>query len=95
MRPPKCRHIAQNPKAYYFKPRGIPLTELEEVELQADEVEALRLAHTEKMYQEEAAHNMGISRATFGRILNSAHQKMAKALLEGHALKINNQKENP
>jgi len=72
----------------YFKPRGIPLDRLEEVILKLDEWEALRLADWEGLYQEEAAGRMGISRQTFGNIIESAHKKIADVLLHAKALKI-------
>jgi predicted DNA-binding protein (UPF0251 family) len=87
-RPKKCRCINFNPQALYFKPRGIPLVHLEEISLSADEVEALRLADHEGRYHEEAAGQMKISRATFGRIVNGARRKVAEALVLGKALKI-------
>ena len=87
-RPHLCRRIAQHPDATYFKPRGIPLTELEEVVLTVDELEALRLADKEGMYQEQAAEGMHISRPTFGRIVETARRKVAEALVEGKALRI-------
>jgi predicted DNA-binding protein (UPF0251 family) len=87
-RPSLCRQIAQRPDATYFKPRGIPLTELEEVVLTVDELEALRLADKEGMYQEQAAERMNISRPTFGRIVESARRKVAEVLVEGKALRI-------
>ena len=62
--------------------------ELEEVSLLMDEVETLRLADLEGLYHEEAAQRMGVSRATFGRILDKARRKVAEALLKGKALKI-------
>jgi predicted DNA-binding protein (UPF0251 family) len=71
-----------------FKPRGIPLDQLEEVILKLDEWEALRLADWEGLYQEEAAGRMGISRQTFGNIIESAHKKIADVLLHAKALKI-------
>jgi predicted DNA-binding protein (UPF0251 family) len=85
------------PNAYYFKPRGILLTHLEEITLEMDELEALRLADQEGFYHEEAAKQMNISRATFGRILDQARQKVAEAILGGKALKIESPKtgENP
>ena len=55
---------------------------LEEIVLTPDELEALRLADLEGMYQEKAAENMGISRQTFGRIIESAHKKVAEALIK-------------
>lgn len=87
-RPKKERCIACAPDATFFKPRGIPLADLEEVRLAPDEIEALRLADFEGRYQEEAAGLMKVSRATFGRILKSAHHKIADAMLHGKALKL-------
>jgi len=78
----------------YFKPRGIPLSELDEVILEADEIEALKLAHLDKLYQEEGALRMKISRQTFGRILSKAHSKIALALLKGKAIAIEPQPQN-
>jgi predicted DNA-binding protein (UPF0251 family) len=86
---PRCqRHVGQAPAAAYFKPRGIPLIDLEEVVLTLDELESIRLADLEKLYHEAAADRMKISRATFGRILESARGKVADALLNGHALRL-------
>jgi predicted DNA-binding protein (UPF0251 family) len=58
------------------------------VSLRLDEIEAIRLADYEGLYQEEAAARMKISRQTLGRILNLAHRKVAEALIQGKALKI-------
>jgi predicted DNA-binding protein (UPF0251 family) len=88
VRPLNCRKIECRPESNYFKPRGIPLSDLEEVVLTLDELEAIRLADLEKLYQENAAEKMKISRQTFGRIIDSAHAKVAEALVEGKALKI-------
>jgi predicted DNA-binding protein (UPF0251 family) len=76
------------PQSDYFKPRGIPLSMLEEVVLTVDEFEAVRLADLEGLYQEQAAEKMNISRQTFGRIIESAHKKVAEALVHGKALMI-------
>jgi predicted DNA-binding protein (UPF0251 family) len=76
------------PESNYFKPRGIPLSMLEEVILTVDEFEAIRLADLENLYQEQAAEKMNVSRQTFGRIIDSAHKKVADALVKGKALKI-------
>jgi len=72
----------------YFKPRGIPLIDLEEVDLSLDELEAIRLADYEGLYHEQAAERMNISRSTFGRILGEARRKVAEAVVDGKALKI-------
>lgn len=87
-RPYRCRSVGRLPAAGYFKPRGVPLSSLEEVILTVDEFEALRLADLEGLYQEQAAQRMEVSRQTFGRIVDSAHRKVAEALAEGKALKI-------
>jgi len=52
--PPKLRCVRHLPGAAYFKPRGIPMTELEEVVLALDELEALRLVDFEALSQEQA-----------------------------------------
>ncbi len=87
-RPRKGRCIRSRPNAVYFKPRGIPLVELEELTVTLDEFEAVRLADYEGLYQEEGAKRMKISRATFGRTLVDAHRKIAECLVKGKALRI-------
>lgn len=87
-RPIKCREISQEPEVSYFKPRAVPLGELEQVSLGLDEVEALRLADVELLYQEEAAAMMRVSRATFGAILKRARHKVADAIVNGKAIEI-------
>lgn len=72
----------------YFKPRGIPLVQLDEVVLNLDELEAIRLADYEGLYHEQAAEKMNISRPTFGRILGEARRKVAEVIVEGKALNI-------
>jgi len=87
-RPLKCRRVCGKAAAEYFKPRGIPVVSLEEVNLLIDEFEAIRLADLEGLYQETAAEKMKISRQTFGNILDSAHRKIADALVNAKALRI-------
>jgi uncharacterized protein len=87
-RPCKQRFVGTPPSACTFKPKGIPLSDLETVILSLDELEALRLAHLEGDQQEQAAAKMNISRPTFGRILERAHRTVADALLHGKALQI-------
>jgi len=76
------------PGSVYFKPRGVPMTELEEVSLSMDELEAVRLADHERLYHAEAAKKMDISRQTFGRILIVARRKISECLIHGKALRI-------
>jgi predicted DNA-binding protein (UPF0251 family) len=87
-RPPRCRRVSSVPEATFFKPAGIPMSMLEEVSLSVDEAEAIRLKDLEGLEQEQGANKMGISRPTFQRILVSARQKVADALLNGKAIRI-------
>ena len=70
------------------------MRDLEEIELNLDEIEAIRLADIESLYHADAAKKMAISRPTFGNILALAHRKIATALLEGKALRISSNIEN-
>jgi len=88
VRPCKCRKVYSNPRAEYFKPRGVPVCELDEVTLKVDEYEAVRLADLEECYQVDAAKRMCVSRQTFGNIIMSAHKKIADAIINAKALKI-------
>jgi len=88
MRPKKCRFVNFEPNFTYFKPRGVPVSVLKIVELENDELEALRLADFNGFSQEESAQKMGISRQTFGRIIEKARYKITDALLNGKAIKI-------
>lgn len=87
-RPRHCRRVAYLPQVTFYKPRGVPLSVLQLVNLTVDELEAVRLADLEGMHQEQAAEKMNISRQTFGRIVESAHKKIADALVNGKALSI-------
>ena len=87
-RPRKNCRIRFEPKVTYFKPRGIPLSELDEVNLGHDEFEAIRLKYTENLDQHACAEEMKISQSTFQRILSFANQKIAKALVDGKAIRI-------
>jgi uncharacterized protein len=87
-RPTKCRRIESMPGVTYFKPAGIPLRILEEIRLTLEEAEAVRLKDLEDLDQEQSAKKMNISRPTFQRILESARKKIADALLNGKAIKI-------
>lgn len=72
----------------YFKPRGIPLSSLEEVHITDEELETLRLRYIEKIDQEEAAQRMGISQSQYQRDLSIVLEKISKALIEGNAISI-------
>jgi len=82
------RKVSSLPPVTYFKPAGMRMTELIEVQLLVEEAEAIRLKDLEGMEQEECARKMNISRTTFSRLLDSARQKIADALLNGKAIRI-------
>lgn len=87
-RPRKHRKVKCCPTAYYFKPRAVPLSNLEEIILEIDELESLRLADYLAFSHEQGASQMKISRATFGRIVERARKKVVDAMLNGKAIKI-------
>jgi len=87
-RPRLCRRIGFNPSVVYFKPAGIRLVDLEETILAFDEFEAIRLKDLLGLEQEVAAKKMNISQPTFNRLLLSARKKMADAIVNGKAIRI-------
>ena len=93
-RPRLKRHICFNPQVTYFKPRGVPMCELEVVELTIEEIEAMRLKNIVDLDQNECAARMKTSQSTLQRILRSASAKITDALINGKAIKIikNNEK---
>ena len=87
-RPQLCRRVNFIPPITYFKPAGIPLINLQEIQLLIEEAEAIHLKDLKGLEQEECAQQMNISRSTFARIIDSARQKIADALLNGKAIRI-------
>jgi len=84
----RCRRVNFLPQVTYFKPAGVPLTRLQEVRLSVEEAEAIRLKDVEGLEQDDCAQKMNVSRSTFARMLLLARQKMADALLNGKAIRI-------
>lgn len=84
----KNRNIDVDHMGVCFKPCGIPRDELETVIIYEDEMEAIRLADLESLYQEDSATKMNISRTTFARLIQSAHQKIADALINKKSIEI-------
>ena len=85
-RPCKCRWIGRHKDNVVFKPLGIPIRNHRVIALALDELEALKQAHLLGLTQEQGAKAMGVSRPTFGRILENAHHKIADALCHQHTL---------
>jgi predicted DNA-binding protein (UPF0251 family)/predicted Fe-Mo cluster-binding NifX family protein len=88
VRPVHNRRVAFIPDVTYFKPAGIPVRQLAEVTLKVEELEAVRLCDLEGLEQDEGARSMGVSRPTFQRVLYAGHRKIADALLNGKAIRI-------
>ncbi len=87
-RPRCCRRISSEPGINSFKPAGVSLDELDEIILGIDEFEAVRLKDLEGLEQTECASRMGISQPTFHRLIAGARSKIADALVNGKALRI-------
>ncbi|MBU3964528.1 DUF134 domain-containing protein [Patescibacteria group bacterium] len=88
VRPRGCRRIRFNPHITYFKPQGVPMRNLEVIELTAEEVEALRLRNIKGLVQVQCAKLMNTSQSTFQRILSSAYKKITESLINGKAIRI-------
>jgi uncharacterized protein len=84
----RTRCIGFDPSVRCFKPCGRQGRGLETVILRADELEALRLADLEGLYQEAGAARMGVSRTTLSRTLAEARRKLADALINGKRLLV-------
>jgi predicted DNA-binding protein (UPF0251 family) len=91
-RPCRRRRVMGRPSSSYFKPAGKRITELEEIILTMPEFEAIRLIDFKEISQEEASKNMQVSQPTLSRILKSARKKISDSIINGKAIRINNEK---
>ena len=87
-RPRRARRIRFMPDVTYFKPQGIRIRDLEIIELTFDEIECVRLSEIKELSQVDAAKKMKIHQSTFQRSLARARKKIADALINGKAIKI-------
>ena len=85
-RPKKERVICSSPRHRNFAPVACP--SVDAIEMDADEYEVLRLHDLEHLTQSEVAAQMLVSRPTVTSLLNSAHEKVADALVHGKPLQI-------
>lgn len=88
MRPKKTRWIKCEPGERCFRPRCTPAKKLQGVQLTLDEFEAIRLCDLEGFEQNRIAKQMKVHRSTISRILAAAHLKIADALVNLKAIKI-------
>jgi len=84
------RHIFGKPDVLIFKPAGIKKYNLEEIVIELDEYESLRLVDIENVSMQIGAEKMWISAATFNRLVQSAHSKIANAIVYWKVIRINN-----
>lgn len=87
-RPTKNRKIGNPPKMKGFSPFGLPMCQVESIQLKFEEYESVRLVNYEMLAQDQAAEQMNVSRPTFTRIYNKALETIAKAFVEGKAIEI-------
>jgi predicted DNA-binding protein (UPF0251 family) len=71
-----------------FKPRSIPMSQLDIVGLSLREFEAMRLCDLENLDQTQAGERMGVSRGTVQRLLSRGRAKTTSALLHSRALVV-------
>ena len=81
-RPRKCRRICSMPQTDGFEPIREKAALCDEVFLNIDEYEAIRLIDFEKFTQEQCAAQMVVSRTTITGIYEEARYKIADALIE-------------
>ncbi|AEE15144.1 protein of unknown function DUF134 [Thermodesulfobium narugense DSM 14796] len=86
-RPKLKRFIQMEPKYSVYAPKGVGKTK-EEILMDLDEVETLRLVFGEGLDQDKAAKKLGVSRQTVGRTVDIAGKKLADFLVNGKVLKI-------
>jgi len=87
-RPRRFRKVCFEPNVTYFKPAGVRMIDLEESILNVDEFEAVRLKDLGGLDENTAAKKMNISQPTFNRLIASARKKIADAIVNGKAIKI-------
>jgi len=88
VRPRRIRRIFFDPHITHFKPAGVLLRNLRESVLTREELETIRLIDYENVGQNKVAKKMKISQPTLSRLLGSARKKIADALVNGKAIKI-------
>src|SRR5574344_2245437 len=87
-RPKRRRMMATPPAVEGFRPFGVPITDIEPIELLFEEYESIKLTDYEGLTQEQAAERMNVSRPTFTRIYEKARRSIAQAFVEGKAILI-------
>ena len=99
----RMRIVKAPPKNFYFHSSGDDLQSENYITLTIAEFEAMRLKHhidlpqgrsrgagepTKPRHELVCSEIMGVSQPTFSRILESAHKKVTKALIEGKEIRV-------
>ena len=84
----KLRYCREFSGFHLFKPSGIPLPQVEIVDVALDELEAMRLCDFEGYDQTQAAEEMGVSRGTIQRLVYSGRRKLIDVVVHGKALAV-------
>ena len=85
-RPCKKRWVCGEPRCRRFGPSDV--SSVEEIVLNLDEYECIRLIDYEGLEQEQCAVQMGVARTTVQAIYKSARRKLADSLVNARYLRI-------
>ncbi|MCX6650875.1 MAG: DUF134 domain-containing protein [Methanomassiliicoccales archaeon] len=88
----KPRFIQGSSDFVSFAPRGG--TGRDPIQLELDEMEAVRLVDYLGLSQEEAATSMGVSRGTVWRCVDSGRRKLVAMVVEGRPLTVGRDSED-
>ena len=83
----RLRKVVSPPGFKGYKPYGNRHGNKQHVDLLYEEYEAIKLADYDLMNHQEASQLMGVSRATFARVYESARRKIARALVEAREIR--------
>jgi predicted DNA-binding protein (UPF0251 family) len=87
-RPVVPRRVCCGLKTRGFRPIGHSACKADTLSIGLDELEAIRLADMEGLYQDAAAERMGVSRQTYARVLSRARHAVAACLVESKMLVV-------
>ena len=93
-RNPKCRCCRLDASGLYYKPRGVPMADLELLVIPLDEFESMHLCDLDGLDQAAAGEKMGVSRGTVQRLLESGRRKLLQAIVDKQAIQIGEGAEN-
>jgi len=87
-RHPKHRCCRTDASGLFYKPKGVPMLTLEQAALTLDEFEAMRLCDLDGLEQTEAGEQMGVSRGTIQRLLETGRKTLIQALVERKSIQV-------